>query len=160
MVKGWNGIWMGEYDYLRSQVRVDQTFKIMRLGSIGLRGEWNQIWGDVPLPLLLQTPGIFDRWGITAPNSFETVRPSEFINDQLVTGHFNLTFNPFRSKQGSFAPVLSLRFSAGWGTPSSSVRHAHATAKTIELGSCESVFVLDDLLKINFLRMGVVYVFR
>lgn len=160
MVKGWNGIWMGEYDYLRSQVRVDQTFKIMRLGSIGLRGEWNQIWGDVPLPLLLQTPGIFDRWGITAPNSFETVRPSEFINDQLVTGHFNLTFNPFRSKKGSFAPVLSLRFSAGWGTLSNPGRHTLVTVKTMEKGYYETGFVLDDLLKINFLRLGIGYFYR
>ena len=160
IVKGWDNAWMGEYNYIRSQVRLDQNFKIMRLGNIAIRGEWNQVWGDVPLPLLLHTPGIFDRWGITVPNSFETVRPTEFMNDQLFTGHFNMQFNPFRSKKGKFAPALSLRFSAAWGTLTNNDRHALINVKTMEKGYYETGFVLDDLLKINFLRLGIGYFYR
>ena len=159
IVKGWDNVWMGEYDYLRTQIRVDQSFKMMRLGQISLRGEWNQVWGDVPLPLLLHTPGIFDRWGITAPNSFETVRPTEFMNDILFTGHFNWQFNPFRSKK-KFSPVLSLRFNAAWGSLSQPQRHSLVNVKTMEKGYYETGFVLDDLLKINFLRLGIGYFYR
>ncbi len=160
VVKGWDGAWMGEYDYWRAQLRLDQKFRMMRIGSIYLRAEWNQVLGDVPLPLLLHTPGIFDRWGITAPNSFETVRPTEFMNDQMLTGHFNWQFNPFRSKKGKFAPVLSLRFNAAWGTLSNPQRHQLVNVQTMEKGYYEAGFVFDDLLKMQFLRFGIGYFYR
>lgn len=159
-VKGWDNYWFGKYNFWRTQLRVDQTFNMPRLGIVALRGEYNQVFGDVPLPLLVYTPGIFDRWGITAPNSFETVRPAEFLNDQLVSGHFRMQFHPFRSKNSKFAPQLTLRFSAAWGQLQNQARHELVNFQTMDKGYYETGFVMDNLLKINFLRLGIGYFYR
>lgn len=160
LIKGWDGIWKGEYDYLKTEVRVDQTFKLMRLGSIHLRGEWNKVMGDVPLPLLIYTPGIFDRWGVSAPNTFETIRPFEFLNDQTLSGHFRLQFNPLKKEGRKFAPIFGLRFSAGWGELSDGIRHELIDFKTMEKGFYEAGFLIDNLIKSQFAGFGVGYFHR
>jgi hypothetical protein len=160
LVKGWDDIWFGDYAYWRMQIRLDQCFRVMRIGTLALRAEYMKVIGDVPLPLLVQTPGVFSRGGFTAPNSFETVVPTEFTNDQLLTSYLMMTFNPFRSKNNKFAPILSLRVNAGWGMLSNVDRHPLTSIKTMEKGLYEGGFVLDDLLKISIVGIGVGYFHR
>ena len=161
IVKGWNNIWFGKYNYVRTQLQVDQRFKILRFGSIYLQANYSKVWGNVPLPLLLYTPGTYDKnLGVTAPNNLETVRPAEFLNDQLAVGHFRLEFNPFKSKKGKYAPILALRFSAAWGSLSNASYHQNLTFSTMQKGYYETGFVLDNLLKVRGLGLGIGYFYR
>jgi hypothetical protein len=157
IVKGWNNSWFGQYNYVRAQFRIDQRFRFLKLGSIFLQGEWNKVWGDVPVPLLLYTPGTFDRFGITTPNNLETVRPSEFLNSQTVVGHFRLEFNPFKSKKGKgkYAPILALRFSAAWGNLEHPERQQIVSFSTMQKGYYEAGFVFDNLLNIRIIGLGI-----
>lgn len=160
LVKGWNNIWFGQYNYLRAQLKINQQFTFLKLGHIDLQAEWNKIWGDVPVPLLLYTPGTFDHFGVTAPNNLETVRPSEFLNSQTVIGHFRFEFNPFKSKKGKYAPILSLRFSAAWGKLTYPLRHQKIAFNTMSKGFYEAGFVLDNLLPIRIMGLGIGFFHR
>ena len=162
-VKGWDDLGSGRYAYDRLLLRASQQFRWMRLGRLFLRAEYQQTIGDVPLPMLIYTPGIFNRrFGVSALNVFETALPNEFLGDQLASGFLRFEFNPWRIKKDKIEPIISLRFNLGWGTLQNAERHEQVDFKTMERGFYETGIVFDNIFRIGagqygfgiFYRMG------
>jgi hypothetical protein len=159
--KGWDNVGAGDFAYDRILLRASQQFRWMRLGRLFLRGEYQQTWGDVPLPMLIYTTGIFNRkFGVTALNIFETALPNEFLGDRLLSGFFRFEFNPWRIKKGKFEPIVSLRFNVGWGTLNNPERHQQIVFKTMEKGFYETGIVLDNLFNIGVAQYGLGVFYR
>ena len=154
-VKGWDNIWNGEYNYERFLLRVSQQFKWMRLGQLSMRAEYQKTRGDVPLHMLIYTPGINSgRFGVSAMNIFETIRPNEFLNDELLAGFLRFNFNPWVWKKDKIEPIVSLRFNAGIGRLSNPERHSGVTFATMEQGFYEAGIVFERLLNLGIAGYG------
>jgi len=154
-VKGWDNIGAGDFAYDRMLLRVSQQFRWMRLGRLFIRGEYQQTIGDVPLPMLIYTPGIFNRrFGVAAINIFETAAPNEFLGDQLATAFFSFKFNPWLIKKNKFEPIVSLRFNMGWGSLKNAERHQQLEFSTMERGFYEAGIVFDNVIKLGVAQYG------
>ncbi len=159
--KGWDNIGIGDYSYDRMLFRVSQQFRWMRLGRLFIRGEYQQTLGDIPLPMLIYTPGIFNRkFGVTALNIFETVAPNEFLSDQLASTFIRFEFNPWRIKKDKFEPIVSLRLNLGWGTLKNADRHQQIEFSTMERGFYETGIVFDNLIKFGIAQYGLGIFYR
>jgi hypothetical protein len=105
--------------------------------------------------MLIHTPGTFSsRFGVSAFNIFETVRPNEFLNDQLVAGFINFEFNPIRIKKDKFEPIIGIRFNVGWGGLVNPQQHELIEFATMEKVFYELGLVFDNLLKLSPGRYG------
>jgi len=155
LVRGWDNMRYGDYAYHRLQFRVSQQFKWLRFGTLSLRGEYQQTFGDVPLPLLIYTPGILNRkFGISALNIFETAQPNEFLSDRMMVGFLRFEFNPWQIVKDKFEPIISLRFNAGWGALNNPERHQLVLFKTMNQGFYEAGIVFDNLLNLGVAGYG------
>jgi hypothetical protein len=154
-VKGWDNIGAGDFAFDKMLLRVSQQFRWMRFGRLFVRGEYQQTFGDVPLPMLIYAPGILNRkFGVSAFNIFETVLPNEFLNDQLASAFIRFEFNPWQIKKNKFEPVVSLRFNAGWGTLRNPQRHELLDFKTMDEGFYEAGIVFDKVIKLGAANYG------
>lgn len=161
-VQGWDNMLNGQYSYQRALFRISQQFRWMRFGRLSIRAEYHKTLGDVPLPMLIYTPGIFSRrLGVGSINIFETVHPNEFLNDELLAGFLRFDFNPWVWKKDKFEPVVSLRFNAGIGRLNNPERHNQITFSSMEAGFYEGGVVLDRLIDagIGGYGFGVFYRF-
>lgn len=153
--RGWDNIGLGAFAFDRMLFRISQQFRWMRLGRLFLRAEYQQTIGEVPLPMLIYTPGIFNRrFGVSALNIFETALPNEFIGDQLLSGFMRFEFNPWRIKKDKIEPIISLRFNLGWGKLKHVERHEQVDFKTMERGLYETGIVFDNIFRIGFGQYG------
>lgn len=162
-VKGWDNVWNGEYAYNRFAVRVSKQFRWMRFGQLSIRGEYLKTLGDVPIQMLIYTPGIYYRkLGVGAMNVFETIRPNEFLNDELLTCFLRFNFNPWVLKKNVLEPVVSLRLNAGVGRLDNLYRHQMIDFSSMDRGFYEAGVVFDRLIDAGiggygfgiFYRMG------
>lgn len=154
-VKGWDNVLNGEYNYERIMLRVSQQFRWMRLGQLSIRADYQKSIGNVPLPMLIYTPGIYNRrLGVGASNIFETIFPNEFLNDELLSGFLRFNFNPWILKKGKFEPVVSLRLNAGIGRLRNPERHSIIEFSTMEKGFYEAGIVLDRLVNAGIAGYG------
>jgi hypothetical protein len=159
--KGWDNIGAGDFAYDRLLFRVSQQFRWMRLGRLFLRAEYQQTFGDVPLPMLIYTPGILNRrFGVSAHNIFETAMPNEFLGDQLATAFIRFEFNPWQIKKDKIEPVISMRFNLGWGALNHAERHELIAFKTMERGFYEAGIVFDNLIRLGFGQYGIGVFYR
>lgn len=160
-MKGWDNIGAGDFAYDRLLMRVSQQFRWMRLGRLFIRGEYQQTFGDVPLPMLIYTPGIFNRkLGVSAFNIFETALPNEFLNDRLASVFLRFEFNPWKIVKDKFEPIVSLRFNAGWGALNNAGRHQLVNFQTMDQGFYEGGVVFDKLINIGIGQYGLGVFYR
>ena len=154
-VRGWDNVWNGQYNYERMMLRVSQQFRWMRLGQLAIRAEYQRTLGDVPIPMLIYTPGINSgRFGVGAMNIFETVRPNEFLNDELLATFLRFNFNPWVWKKDKLEPVVSLRFNAGVGRLNNPDRHGQVNFSTMEQGFYETGIVFERLINLGIAAYG------
>lgn len=153
--RGWDNIGRGDYAYDRFLFRISQQFKALRLGKLLLRAEYQKTFGAVPIQMLFHTPGTFsNRFGVSAYNIFETVRPNEFLNDEFIAAFINFEFNPWRIRKDKFEPIIGLRFNAGWGQLDEPTRHQLVSFETMNKGFFEAGIVFDNLLNLSLAQYG------
>ncbi len=159
--RGWDNIWNGQYAYDRLAIQVSQQFRWLRTGQLSARATYQKTLGEVPLPLLIYTPGILDRrFGVGAMNVFETIRPNEFLNDELLACYLRFNFNPWVWKKNVLEPLVSLRFNAGVGWLKNPEYHQGVSFSTMERGFYETGIVFERLYKAGFAGYGLGFYYR
>ena len=159
--QGLDNLLNGTINYSRFLVRISQQFLWFRFGQLSIRGEYQKTLGNVPVPLLIYTPGILLRqFGVGSNNIFETVRPNEFLNDELLTGFFRFNFNPWVWKKNKLEPIVSLRFNAGVGRLNNIERHQEIQFSTMNRGFYEAGVVFERLINAGIAGYGLGIYYR
>ncbi|MDD2983948.1 MAG: DUF5686 family protein [Crocinitomicaceae bacterium] len=148
------GVFDSKYDYLRLNAALSQ--------DVSLRGFGNFIWvlsaskteGSVPLFLLHTGNATGVRWRLTVPNTFETMEPSRFYNDQQVSLFTRVRLLAWKTKKSWFEPQLSVHHAIGFGTMKNQANHPNTVFETMEKGYYEGGIILDNLLVSSFFSIG------
>jgi hypothetical protein len=156
--QGLTGQWQGEYTYNRIDARIDKTFNFLMAGKLSITALGGTCKENVPLSLLYNAQGTYEKFTIVAPGSFQTMRVNEFMHSRFAALHVRHAFRPFFVIKNKFKPSLVLAHSMLWGDFKQSHNHNFVTAQAHK-GYMESGLQIDNLYVSGFsgLGLGVYY---
>lgn len=157
--RGFNDIGKGEFSYSRLDFRMDKTFKIQNIGQFSIAAIGGYMPDDVPLPLLYNARGSWNKFTIAAPQTFETMRTNEFQHSEFVALHFQHNFKSLLLKTKNFAPEIVLVHSMLWGELSHDENH-NLEMQSADLGYFESGLRIDALMRSSFSALGIGVFYR
>ncbi|MBX7182589.1 MAG: DUF5686 and carboxypeptidase regulatory-like domain-containing protein [Bacteroidia bacterium] len=92
-IKGFKGLWNGQFNYDRLILGINQWFKVGPIGWSEYQIQASQIWGKLPYPLLGLHQGneaySYDDFAFNMMNYFE------FVSDKYASGYYAHHFNGF-----------------------------------------------------------------
>lgn len=145
-------------DYLKCNLKISGSLKTKYLGIPALTLHAGYIRGNLPYSMLYAGRGSFGKWALSVRNTFETMRPNEFLSDRYAALFYAHSFTFFSGKK--FAPTLVLRSSALWGKLSNRASHYNYPFSVPEKGFYESGLELNNLIKSGFTGFGVAGFYR
>lgn len=158
LTRGLNNLLNGNYLYSRYDARIDKAFNMLNAGKLSITAIAGACADNVPLSLLYNAEGTYDRFTIVAPGSFQTMRTNEFIHSRYAAFHVRHAFREFVLFNGKFKPALVIAHSMLWGDFRNKANHTF-TSTQAEKGYFESGIQLDNLVVSGFsgLGLGVYY---
>jgi hypothetical protein len=156
-MRAFKGLWEGELDTWRVNAMVEKTFRIRLVGDLSLRVLAGKADPNAPMPFLYNLRGTNARQGllIAADNTFETMRPNEFLADEYITVHLKHSFGTLLVKGKHFHPKPALVSSAAFGRLSRPEAHRGLFFSPMSEGFFESGLRVDDIFA--NLGLGVFY---
>lgn len=145
-------------DYLKCNLKISSSLKTKYLGIPALAVHAGYIKGNLPYSMLYAGRGSLGKWSVSVRNTFETMRPNEFLSDRYAALFYAHSYTFFPGKK--FAPTLVLRSAALWGTLSNPASHYNYPFKVPEKGFYESGLELNNLFKSGFTGFGVAGFYR
>ena len=110
---------------------------------------------------LFNVRGSFDRQiPIAARNTFETMRPNEFLADRYATLHLRHSFGHLIYEGKKFKPVPVIMLNAGWGALSDPEQHRGYSFTPFTDGYYEGGLQIDNLLRSGFTGFGAGVFYR
>lgn len=160
-MKGLDNIFGGEYDYYRLNFEVEQDFSIRGFGKLSFASKSGLTQGNVPLVMQhVYHASRADNFGITVPNTFETMFPAEFFSDRFSSLFMRMTFLPFKNKTSWTEPQISIHSAAGYGAMDNRTDHLNVDFSVPDKGFFESGLILDNLLMWGFNGFGAGVFYR
>ena len=156
--RGLSGLLEGEYDYNRYDVRIDKTFNFLNFGKLSVIAHGGLCPENVPLSLLYNAEGTYEKFTIVAPGSFQTMRVNEFMHSRYTAMHLRHTFRNFSLLKGKFKPNLVLAHSMLWGDFNYSQFHNFKSSQATK-GFLESGIQIDNVIVsgVSGIGIGVYY---
>ena len=155
ITKGFNNLLNGGFDYLKYDVKASKAFAIPRLGISSFEVLAGYVNGNVPYTLLYNARASYEQYTVAVDNTFETMRLNEFASSRYVNLFYSHNFVSFIKRGKKFRPRIKVSTAAGWGTVDNPGNQYNTTFKTMEKGYYESGLELNNILKVNFLSMGI-----
>ncbi len=154
LTKGLSGILGSDHDYWKADVRLQGKFRIRKVGM-----EFWQLsagWISTPVPYLkMYAPKAnFEDLSLFSPNSFETVRPNEFLNQYQIAVHQRHNFGSVKTGINWIRPEFHWANSFGIGWLTKAERHFGLPIKDMHKGIFETGIVIEDIIKVNLLGIG------
>ena len=156
-------LWEGEWDTWRVGVMVEKNFRIRLLGSLSMRALAGLADPDAPMPFLFNLRGTNapgELVLVAAENTFETMRPNEFLADRYATLHLRHSFGHLLVKWKKFRPVPVVLTSVAIGGLEKPERHRGLSFQPMEHAYIESGVRIDNLLSLPFTGLGVGVFYR
>lgn len=157
--RGLHGKWQGEYTYNRLDARIEKTFNFLAIGKLSLTALGGYCAENVPLSLLYNAEGTYEKFTIVAPGSFQTMRVNEFMHARFAAFHVRHSFRAFHFFNKKFNPNLVIAHSMLWGDFKNSDKHNFQSSQA-QKGYFESGIQLDNLLVSNFSGFGLGLYYR
>ncbi len=158
-VKGWKGIFESDFDYYRFNAEIQQNISIRGLGTFVWTLQAGQTIGDVPLFLMHNGNGTRRNWMISAPNTFETMLPSEFYQQRQAALFTRLTFYSIKTGKKWTQPQFALHHAMGYGDMANTNLHS-ITFKTMDKGFFEGGLIINNLITSNASGIGIGVFYR
>jgi hypothetical protein len=154
---GFNGLLDGQYDYMKYDLKISKVFHIPQVGSSSISILAGYVSGNVPYTILYNGNACYEQFTVAVDNSFETMRLNEFLSNRYVNLFYSHDFESFLYRSGSFRPHLKLVTHLGWGMLDNLANQYNFPTKieTMDKGYYESGIELNNLLKANFIQLGV-----
>ncbi|MEZ4738844.1 MAG: DUF5686 family protein [Flavobacteriales bacterium] len=154
--KAFDGLWEGELDTWRASAMIEKTFRLRQLGDLSFRLLGGMADEQAPYPFLFNLRGVFStKVPLAVQNTFETMRPNEFLANRYFSLHLRHSFANLLFKGKKFRPVPVLVGSAAWGDMSAPELHRGYTFTPLSDGFYEAGLQIDHLLKMGFTGFGV-----
>lgn len=150
------GLWEGERDILRVDAMVEQRLRLRLLGELSLRAMGG--WADATAPygFLYNLRGTNDRrLPLSVSNSFEAMRPNEFLADRYMALHVRHSFGHLLYKGKRWRPVPVLVGNAAWGGLQHPERQRGLGFTALQGGYYEAGAQVDNLVTSGFSGFGV-----
>lgn len=154
VTKGLKGILSSDYDYWKADLKLQGKFRIRKLGME--YWQLNAGWISNPTPYLkMYTPkSNYDDVSLYSPNSFETIRPNEFLNGLIIGVHHRHNFGSVETGIKWIKPDFNWVNSFGIGWLRNPERHTGLKIQDMSMGYYETGVVIDDIIKVNLIGIG------
>jgi len=152
----------GYSNYWKIDLKLQGKFRVRKLGM----EHWQLTAGWISNPavpyLKMYTPKAnYDKTvSLYSPNSFETVRPNEFLNELFIGIHHRHNFGAVKTGIKWIRPEFNLVNSFGIGWLQDPQVHTGLVIKDMSMGYYESGLVIHDLIKVNLLGIGAGVFYR
>lgn len=149
-----------EAAYTKLNLRIDQVFRVNKLGNTYITAEGGYIFNDVVYSRLYNVKGSYASFSLTSFRTFETVRPNEFMSDAYVSLFFKHVF-PRLFKLGRWmSPQIAVEHNLGFSTLRNALRHKDVTVKPMEHGLFEAGLLVENFLTLRFTGFGAGVFYR
>jgi hypothetical protein len=153
--RGINGLFDGEYDYNRIDLKLEKSFYTKYLGKTSFMLKGGFIDKAIPATDLFNGNGSYRFFTIFAANSFATMRMNEFMSDRYLALYFTHDFGKLLKRWKKFQPELLISTNATFGWLKYDENHLNINYKTLEKGYYESGFLINNLLNLRIYSLGV-----
>jgi len=155
--RGLSDAFDSDFRYNKMEARIEHSIYIKNVGESKLRIEGGYIDQPLPYGLLYTGDGSYEQnWSVLVRNSFQTVKPYEFLSDRYVELHYSHNFGSLLLQIGNWKPSFTLYQNIGWGTLMHPEYHHQIDFKTREKGLYESGLQVDQIVKFNYLNVAYI----
>jgi len=158
--KGISRLLNGAYKYDRIDLKVEGSKQFKYLGDFNFRLMAGIVLGEIPASNLYIENGSFRDITIYAPNSFGTMRTSEFLSDKYAALYLTHNFGNLLLDFKKFHPEFMIVTNITFGTLNDKQNHHNIDYNTLEMGYYESGLVIRKLLDLQLLDLGVGVLYR
>ena len=146
----------GDLGYWRLDLRFELSKNFKTIGTSRLLLTGGHVSGAVPYTLLYNNRGSYwDKFSVSAVNTFETMRLNEFVTSRYAALFINHNIGRFLKPRKKFNPELELSHSMMIGTLDHPASLFNIPVNSLERGYFESGARLLSLLKSGYTTFGV-----
>ncbi len=150
------GLWEGDRSFWRLDAMVEKSIKLRMAGELGFRLMAGLAQDDAPYSWLYNLRGTnLPRLPLAGRNTFETMRPNEFLADRYAAVHLRHSFGNLLYKGRKWRPVPIVVANAAWGGLARPERHRGLPFTPLEQGYYEAGLQVDQVLRSGFTGFGV-----
>lgn len=147
----------GEFAYTKIEIATEQSIYMPNFGLTRYRLEGGYTNRSLPAGMLFTGEGSYDSdMPLVMKNTFQTMRPYEFLSDRYVNLFLAQQFGTLLFKARHIQPRISIHHNIGWGALSDAGNHLALDFKTKEQVFVESGLQLDNLVKVNYANLGYI----
>lgn len=152
--KGLKDVLLSGFDYWKADLKLQGKFRIRNIGM-----EYWQLsagWISTPVPYFkMYTPRAnYEGLSVFSPNSFETMRPNEFLNQYQIAVHHRHNFGAVKTGINWIRPEFHWANSFGIGWLPDPNRHTGLNIQDMSMGFYETGLVIEDIIKVNLIGIG------
>jgi hypothetical protein len=137
------------YNYNRYEATLDLTAYKGRLGQTDIRLAGGYIDQPLPYSLLFTGEGSKSTYPLLINNTFQTMKPYEFLSDRYVNVFFSHNFGTLLLETPRFKPRFIITHNTGWGTLRNAADHE------IDFKVKDKIYLESGLLINNIIRFKI-----
>lgn len=151
-----NGLWDADREFWRVNAMLEKSYKLRLLGMFSFRLIGGMADDTSPYAWLYNMRASNgEKFPVAVQNTFETMRPNEFLADRYVALHLRHSFGNLLFKTKRFRPVPVLVANLGWGDLARPERHRGYAFRSMEQGYHEAGLQIDAILRSGVTGIGV-----
>lgn len=153
--RGIKGVLNSNFNYNKLELALEHSFYTKNLGKTSYRLEAGYIDNALPYGLLFTGEGSYDKkYPLIMRNTFQTMRPYEFLSDRYVSLFTSHNFGGLLLKTKIFQPEISIHNNFSWGNLSNQESHKDIIFRTKDRVFMETGLQIDNVIKLNYLNAG------
>jgi len=151
-----DGLWDADRELWRVNAMIEKAYRLRLLGTFSFRIIGGLADENAPYAWLYNMRASNgEKFPVAVQNTFETMRPNEFLADRYGALHLRHSFGNLLFKSKRFKPIPILVANLGWGSLSEPDRHRGYTFRSMDHGYYEAGLQIDAILRSNFTGIGV-----
>lgn len=158
--QGFSQVFGGDFSFQKMDFQMRESFYTKYLGKTKIDIKAGIVFGDVPYAKLYSGGGTFRFLTLSAPGSFGTMRPNEFLSDRYVSLFITHNFGPLLFKGEKFKPEFELVTNIGFGWLKHPEYHQNVNFKIQDQGYYESGLLITNLLRLYLFNVGFGAIYR
>ena len=158
--RGMKDVLGSDFSFNRFDVRISDKVSTKYGGDLLWQAAGGWVNGRLPATDLFTADGTYRPFTLYAPNSFGTMRTSEFLSDRYAALFLTWDFRDLLFHIKKWKPRLMLLTNLTYGTLSRPQDHLNFPFRTLEKGYYESGFVIRQLLPLGLTDLGFGILYR
>ncbi len=158
--RGLKDVLKGDFGFNRLDLRISHTLSTKYGGDFRWTAQGGIVTGKTPATELFTATGTYRPFTLYSPNSFGTMRTSEFLSDKYAALYLTWDFRDLLVHIRNWKPRLMLLTNMAVGNLSHPADHLNYNFNTLSKGYYESGFVIRQLLPLGLTDLGCGILYR